>query len=266
MENKNNIQDIQDEQQQDDKDSSNRHANKLVRLIKSIELNPERGKSIDNRIIQYKYYNSFNYSLLSRNQDDVTLTLGVTSSKPRDGKTLVACNLAVSLALGFQKKTVLVDLNIHNPRLHQIFDVVQSPGLVEAFTDGQIHVSETAIEHLSILSSGNLVWHPENYKEAQAFSYFSTHFINNHSLGLDHLPAFRDVIYSLEQEFEIVIVDLPAVTTQEVPVLFMNQLQGLVVVIQSGKTKREDLDIMFQHINEHQVLGFVFNRAKEEQI
>ena len=51
-------------------------------------------------------------------------------------------------------------------------------------------------------------------------------------------------------------VEQPA---EEIPVLFTNQLNGLLIVVKTGKTKREDLDVMFQHINQHQVVGFVFN-------
>src|ERR1041385_5501075 len=79
---------------------------KLVRLIKSIAVNPARGKTVDDAVVKFKYYNSFNYSLLNREHENVNLTVGITSPKPGEGKTLVACNLAVSLALGSQKETV----------------------------------------------------------------------------------------------------------------------------------------------------------------
>ena len=90
-------------------------------------------------------------------------------------------------------------------------------------------------------------------------------FADGYSLGLDQLSSFRDVIYSLEQEFEFIIVDMPSMETEEVPVLYANQLNGLVVVIDSGRTKQEDLDAMFHKVNERQVLGFVFNRFKQNQ-
>jgi len=83
------------------------------------------------------------------------------------------------------------------------------------------------------------------------------------SLGLNQLSAFRDVIYSLEQEFDIVIVDMPSINNESVPVLFAKQLNGVIVVVDSGKTRREELDTMFRQLNERQVLGFVLNRFDE---
>lgn len=237
---------------------------KLVRLIKSIEVSPEKGKFIDNRVVKFKYYNAFNYSLLSRGHDEVNMTLGITSPKHGEGKTLVACNLAVSLAMGSQKKTILVDLNVVSPRLHKIFGVPQSPGLTDAFSNGSIHISRTAIEHLSVLTSGKFISHQEALQQPDAFSDLAAaHTVVTPSLGLEQLPAFRDVVYSLEQEFEFVIVDMPAIHSEGVPALFTNQLNGLLVVVDSGKTKREEIDAMFHHINERQVLGFVFNRFSD---
>ena len=225
----------------------------LVRVIKSVIFHPEKGSFVDDRVVKYKYYNAFNYSLLSSGHESVTMTFGVTSPNDGEGKTLVAANLAVSLAMGSQKKTILVDLQIHNPRLHEIFGVPSSPGLKEALQNGSISVFQTAIENLSLLTVGKEFFAKENKHAAQTDS-------DKVRLGLEHLPAFRDIIYSLEQEFDFVIVDMPSVRSEMVPVLFANQLHGLLIVINSGKTRKEDLDEMFRQINERQVLGFVFNR------
>lgn len=237
--------------------------NRIVRLIKSIVVNPERGKQLDDRIIKFKYYNSFNYSLIARDNDHVNMTLGITSARPGEGKTLVASNLAVSLALGSQKKTVIVDLNVAHPRLHQVFGTVQSPGLAEALTNGSIHISHTSVEHLSVLTTGNFLGQAEEVVQSASFSALSTRSILQPALGLDHLAAFRDVIYSLEQVYDFVIVDMPAMNSEDVPILFANQLNGIIVVVESGKTQQDDLDAIFRQINERHVIGFVFNRFNQ---
>jgi len=239
--------------------------NQLVRLIKTIVVNPEKGGHIDENIVKFQYYNSFNYSLLHQGQENVSLTLGITSSRRSEGKTLVASNLAVSLAMGSQKNTVLVDLHISNPRLHDVFGVAESPGLMEALNNGEIHVSRTLVDHLSILSAGRSPARQLSFSRPRPADSVPARFADGYSLGLDQLSSFRDVIYSLEQEFEFIIVDMPSMETEEVPVLYANQLNGLVVVIESGRTKQEDLDAMFHKVNERQVLGFVFNRFKQNQ-
>jgi protein-tyrosine kinase len=244
-------------------DGAPRPRGELVRLIKSIAINPDKGKTIDEKVVRFKFYNAFNYSLLSRDQQEtLPLTLGVVSPKPREGKTLVACNLAVSLALSSQKKTILVDLNAANPRLHEVFGVAMAPGMSEALMNGTIHVSETAVHNLYVLAAGNF----PQLVEGNAGMSGGVRKGSGMMFGLDLLPALRDVIYSLEQEYDFVIVDLPAINTADVPVLFTSQLNGLLVVVDSGRTRRDDLDEMFRHVNESKVLGFVFNRFDSDQI
>jgi Mrp family chromosome partitioning ATPase len=227
----------------------------LVRVPRSIVFHPTHGRRMDNEVVNFRYYNSFNYSLLSKEKSNFRLTLGVTSPNPREGKTLVASNLAVSLTLGYRKRTVLVDMNVARPRLHEIFGTPVGPGLIDALHDGPVSLVRTQIEHLSVLAVGNLKNRRSNGET-----------INSHSfVGLEYMAAFGDIIYSLQQEFEFVIVDMPSINTRDFPILFANQLDGLLVVVDAGKTKREDLEKMFRQVNERQVLGFVFNRVRDEK-
>ncbi|MBI5021925.1 MAG: CpsD/CapB family tyrosine-protein kinase [Ignavibacteriales bacterium] len=233
---------------------------KIIRLIKTVVTNPETGKFIDESVIKYKYYNSFNYFLLSRDNQNVNLTLGITSAKLGEGKTLISCNMAVSFAMGSQKKTILVDLNVANPNLHRIFGVPLAPGLTEGLISSEINVSRTMIENLDVLTAGSTIIPHENLFANNSIHEDTSPVSSRAMLGLDQLAAFRDLIYSLEQHYELIIVDMPAINSVCVPTLFANQLHGLVVVVHSGKTKKEEVDAIFQRINERQVLGFVLNR------
>ncbi len=229
--------------------------NALVRVPKEIIVSPPNGKMVDHTVVDFRFYNSFNYSLLSKDRMNVRLRIGVTSPNGGEGKTLVASNLAVSLTLGYQKKTVLVDLNVQRPQLHEVFGVSGSPGLIEALQAGPVNVAQTQIEHLSVLPIGSLRKRKGN----------GEHLTSQSIVGLEYMAAFGDVIYSLEQAFDFVIVDMPSINARNFPILFANQLDGLIVVLEAGKTKREDIDKMFRQVNERQVLGFVFNRTDDEK-
>jgi protein-tyrosine kinase len=253
------VQSDQDQPESNDPQQKENNEHKLVRLRKSIVTNSRQGQYIDSNVVAYRYYNSFNYSLLRKAQGEVNLTIGITSANPGEGKTLVASNLAVSLATGYQKKTILVDLNFQHPQLHDVFDIDFQPGLLQAFNDGTIQISQTKIEYLSVLSAGGPA-RQTGFDDRIKNGYS----LNEPPVGLEHFAAFRDIIYSLEQDFEFVIVDMPSIHPHGFPTLFANQLQGLLVVVDAGITKRGEVDQIFRHLNEHQVLGFVFNRVKEE--
>lgn len=85
-------------------------------------------------------------------------------------------------------------------------------------------------------------------------------------IGLEYLSDFHNLLYSLEKEFDIVIVDLPSIRDSGIPSLFAKQLDGIVVVVNAGKTKKADLDQVLFHLNANNVIGFVFNRATKDNI
>ncbi|MBI4553675.1 MAG: CpsD/CapB family tyrosine-protein kinase [Candidatus Latescibacteria bacterium] len=235
----------------------------LVRATRPIVFNPIKGTGVDTDIVAFQFYDCFNYSLLGQERREVGLTVGVTSANPGEGKTLVASNLAVSLAIGYQRKAVLVDLNVRRPRLHDVFGTSLSPGLVDALDNsngGTIHVSSTQIDGLSVLTAGLFrIGCLEGYVPYP----YSHHFPVNHgpAIGLGRFTAFLDVLYTLTQEFEFIIVDMPSINTRDFPILFASRLDGLIAVVDAEKTKRKDVDQMFRQLNESQILGFVLNRV-----
>lgn len=84
--------------------------------------------------------------------------LQVTSPNPGDGKSLVAANLAVSLAQS-GKNVLLADCDLRRPALHELFKVDGRHGLSTVLTgetDLPDAVQPTEIPHLSVLPSGPL--------------------------------------------------------------------------------------------------------------
>jgi protein-tyrosine kinase len=247
-----------------EKGNSERENSTLVRLIKPIVINPERGKRIDDSVVSSQFYNCFNYSLVAKENSNVHLAVGVTSPNRGDGKTLVAANLAVSLAIANQRETVLVDLNIRSPQLHSIFGTKLSPGLVESMNERSISISQTPIKHLYLLSAGALAGGPVLAERLATADRHPSAGGSRTSLSLEHVAAFRDVLYSLKEEFEFVIVDMPVLHDSRVPILLTHQLDGLLVVVDTRRTKQEEIEKMFTHLNRNQILGFILNRTEDK--
>ncbi len=234
----------------------------LVRLKKNIIVNEKKSGFVDENIISPNFYNNFNYSILPSGNAQGKMVIGVTSASPGDGKTLVAANLCVSLALARERNTVLIDLNIGRPKLHEIFGVPLSPGLLDALHESSIHITETKFKNLSILSAGNVTSNPANDILLHSTNGKSNQ-INEPNLGLllEQLPEFRNIIYSLVESFDFIVVDLPSMRDITVPPLFMSQLDGVIIVVTAGVSKQEDIDKVVTQLEQHQILGFVMNRA-----
>ncbi len=247
--------------------AGSRDSRGLVRVSRTIIIDRDEPGPIDTNVVSPTYYNAFNYALLSHDHAGQNLTVGITSANPGEGKTLIASNFAVSLATANLRDTVIVDLNVAAPRLHSVFGTRLSPGLFEAVMPGagDIHISTTRINHLHVLPAGtgmgSSIWadtfgesRPENGTPADAVPRVPT-------LGIEHVSLFRDVILTLKEKFEFVIVDVPSLNGPSVPLLLSHQIDGLLVVVNANRTHREDLEKMIRRLNEGQVLGFVYNRA-----
>jgi polysaccharide biosynthesis transport protein len=234
--------------------------NKLIRLLKSVVYHTAQPGPIDQAMVSPRYYNCFNYSLVANAQQGSNFAIGVTSAKRGEGKTLVAANLAVLLALSSQRKTVVVDLNLHKPRLHEIFGTPLLPGLGDALHNGSISVCPTRIENLFVLGCG----HNRQYQLGVESTVEQGDDPGSSTIRLEQTAAFRDVIYSLEQEFEFVIVDMPSIDMPEFPALLAYQLNGILIVAHAGKTRREEIDKIVRQLSQHHILGFVLNHYEEE--
>jgi hypothetical protein len=66
-----------------------------------VKITPDVTTSVNRKIIDSKYYNSFNFSKLADAFSNGKITLGITSATSGEGKTLVAANMAVSLASAY---------------------------------------------------------------------------------------------------------------------------------------------------------------------
>ena len=101
-------------------------------------------------------YNRLKDNLLYMNTDGKTKVFQIESSIEAEGKTTVACNLAVSLAL-VNKKVVVVDLDFHRPRVHRLFNMSKDNGIAEYFLDraGKENIiKKTKYQNVDIITRG----------------------------------------------------------------------------------------------------------------
>src|SRR6185295_602987 len=88
----------------------------------------------------------------------------ITSTAPGEGKTVVAANLALSLAASGQR-VLLIDGDMRRPKTHELFDLPQEPGLSNVLvgnTPSSEAIQKTNINGLWVLTAGK---HPPNPAE-----------------------------------------------------------------------------------------------------
>jgi capsular exopolysaccharide synthesis family protein len=98
----------------------------------------------------------------------------VTSACAGDGKTLVASNLALTLAMA-EQRVLLIDADLRRPSLHTAFDLKKEPGLTNFLIgDGQAAslIRRTRVPGLHILTSGTLPPNPSELLDSRRFKKF----------------------------------------------------------------------------------------------
>ncbi|MDD3991547.1 MAG: polysaccharide biosynthesis tyrosine autokinase [Desulfobacteraceae bacterium] len=155
-----------------------------------------------------------------------TRSFVVTSTRPEEGKTTLAANLAMSFAAGGER-VVIVDADLRRPRLHQIFgengantDKGLSTFLAGAGEDISQIVKGNGVPGVSFLASGPRPPNPVELLASQRFG---------------------QLIQQLGEDFDRVIVDGPPMQGFADTLVVSRHVGGVVLVCSSGETTRESL-------------------------
>lgn len=169
--------------------------------------------------------------------------LMITSAMPKEGKTVVSTNLALSFAQT-GGKTLLMDTDLRRGRLHRFFGYRKQPGLSGVLL-GQNTLDEairpTPHENLFIVSAGQ---HLETGTEL---------------LGS---PKFHELMQELRKRFDRIVLDTPPVLGLSETSVLQSQVDGVLFVIWSGYTPIKGVKAAVEMLqaNGANFYGFVLNR------
>lgn len=177
--------------------------------------------------------------------DKSVKTILVTSAMQGEGKTVVAANIAVTMALS-GKKTLIIDADLRNPTQHKIFNIGNNLGLTNLLVNENLHLEEVAIaaptNNLFIVPSGPL---PPNPAEL----------VNSNKM--------RSFIASLTNYFDTIIVDAPPVTVVTDAAIMASYLDGVVLIAASGQVLKEQASAACDQLRrvKANILGVVLNKV-----
>ncbi|MFQ5628305.1 MAG: GumC family protein, partial [bacterium] len=151
----------------------------------------------------------------------------VTSPNPEEGKTLTSINVAQSLAkTGI--RTLLVDCDLRYPMIHAVFGMQQVPGLSEVLNNKIVQLEKVATHWaVRVPNEDNLYVFPSGARQPNPY-----HLLNS--------KRMRELLTEFERHYDLVILDSPPLMAVTDSIVLGNQVDGVFVVIKSGKTSRED--------------------------
>lgn len=191
-------------------------------------------------------YRALRTNILRTTRDKLIKTVLITSANHYEGKTTTAINLALAMSDVPQFRTLLIDSDLRYPTIHNRLGLTQSPGLTEilersvGLNSGMVNTEK---ENLKVITSGNLPSYPVELLESE---------------------RLKDLIEKLKSEFDLILVDAPPVIPYSDASVLSSQIDGVLLVVQSGKTRREDIQQVQATLQDNQakVLGVVLNKQR----
>jgi receptor protein-tyrosine kinase len=173
--------------------------------------------------------------------------LAVTSSRPMEGKTTVVSNLGIALA-EIGNKVLLIDADLRRPRLHKVFDQINSWGLSDVLREKnaieelplEVLVKKTAVPRLYLLPSGT-----------------ST----DNIFGLLCSARMARLLPRFREEFDYVLVDAPPCLEFADARIIARYAEKLLLVVRADYTEKKTAQAAVQRLllDGIPVMGVIFN-------
>ncbi len=192
-------------------------------------------------------YRQLRTSILLSTAGHPPKSLLITSSLPSEGKTTTATNTAISLAQT-GAKVLIVDADMRRPRLHSVFNVTNAHGLSTVLSSDMDRKQILDIVHfdertkVNVITSGPIPPNPAELIGSQQMA---------------------DLLKTLQSEFTHVVVDSPPITSFTDGVLIASLVDGVILVVHSGKSSRQVVKRARQLLQDvrAKVLGVVLNNV-----
>ena len=173
-----------------------------------------------------------------------------TGPRPDEGKSLTTINVAISIAQEIDQTVLIVDADLRNPSIHKYFGLSGRKGLVD-FLKGGMPIPELLIHPEGI---GKLVILPGGKPASDAAELIKS-------------PQMVELVHELKHCYpdRYVLFDLPPLLNFADALAFAPLVDGIVVVMEAGRTTREELAQCLEMVSDFNVLGIVLNKIERKK-
>ena len=172
----------------------------------------------------------------------------VTSSLPGEGKTFVALNLAMSIAMEVDSTVLLVDADVASPSIPSVLGIPPTKGLMDLLTDPQLALGDillkTNVDRLAMLQAGK----PQRGASELLASAAMTRLLNEIS------TRYPD---------RIVVFDSPPLLATTESRILASHMGQVLVVVEAERTTQAVLESALATVDGCPVVAAMLNKAPE---
>ncbi|MGB6160013.1 MAG: CpsD/CapB family tyrosine-protein kinase [Acidobacteriaceae bacterium] len=167
----------------------------------------------------------------------------VTSSIPQEGKSTCSANLACSLALRAQQRTLLLEGDVRRPSLSQIFALAPRPGICEWLRE-----ERKLPESIYFLEGPGLWFMPAGSSPSNP-------------LELLQSGKVTTLLDQLAELFDWVIIDSPPVLPLADTSVWARLADGILLVARQGVTEKRQLKRAIDAVESQKLVGALLNSS-----
>lgn len=172
----------------------------------------------------------------------------VTSALPGEGKTYSSINLAMSIAMEFDRTVLLIDADVAKPSFPEMLGIPENqPGLTDLLDSEKLDLSDvllrTNIENLAVLPSG------------------SHHELSTELLASEGMRALTEELSTRYSDRIVVFDSPPLLLTSEASVL-ASIMGQIVLVVEANFTSQQAVKDALLTIEESDVVSLLLNKSK----
>ncbi|OPZ60050.1 MAG: Tyrosine-protein kinase YwqD [Deltaproteobacteria bacterium ADurb.Bin510] len=218
---------------------------------RAVTLNPEILRA--NRCLLPGSVENSNYKVLRTQILKKTKPLGhnaimVTSPTPGNGKTLTAINLAINFARDFSQTVLLMDCDLIRQSVHRYLGVENDVSLADYLVSG------TELKDLMIWPGiDKFTFISGSHTLADSTEYLSS-------------PRMRSLVQEVKQRYpeRYIFFDVPPVLAGAEAMTFAPLVDGIIMVVEAGRTTRAEIRKALDLLPPEKFLGFILNKATEQ--
>ena len=175
-------------------------------------------------------------------------TLAITSPTPEAGKTVLAINLAMSIAHHTTKTALLVDFDLRRPKVGEYLGLPMDKSLNELLADEaelqEVLVNPT-LPRFVVLPTREPI-------------PLSTEVLSS--------PAVSHLIADLRERYNsrIVIFDLPPLLSSDDVINVLPRFDCVLLVVANGLNSKKEIEESLHHLGTANLIGTVLNKAAPE--
>ncbi len=191
----------------------------------------------------YEIFNSLFIHLMSSKRWTERKVIVISSAYAREGKSVVAANLAV-MAARSGRKVLLIDCDFRSPVQHTMFKTPNSGGFADFIRNGSDEgIVSTEYPNLSFIPSGKT----EDDEAAELF----------------HSPNLSESVRKLEHDYDLIVIDSPPLMLFADSMLLSSRFRNVLLVVKSSTNKDAVLHTrkVLRKVNAR-VIGIVVNGVK----